>query len=244
MRAAMADVEMTFIEHLTELRTRLIRSVLGVGVFFVLGMVYREWLFAQLKKPLPADIGVQALAPQEGFMASLHLAVYAGLFCGIPIVAYQATMFVLPALKPNERKVILSAIIAGFVLAFLGFAFGYFIILPIIFPALRRFLEVEGLVTNYRLSEYIKFVGTLIIAFGAAFQVPMLVVVLAKLGILPVRVLAKNTPIVILVLAVLSAVLTPSDVYSMLLMLGPLVALYGLGLGVAWVITRGGSGEP
>jgi len=240
----MADVEMTFVEHLTELRTRLIRSLLGVGVFFILGMVYRKWLLAKLMKLLPEDVGLQMLAPHEGFMASLHLAVYAGLFCGIPIVAYQATMFVLPALKPNERKVILSAIIAGFVLAFLGFAFAYDIILPIIFPALRGFLDVEGLETKYRLSEYIKFVGTLIVAFGAAFQVPILVVVLAKLGILPVHVLAKNTPIVILVLAVLSAVLTPADVYSMLLMLGPLVALYGLGLGVAWAVTRGGADEP
>jgi len=237
----MADVEMTFVEHLTELRTRLIRSLMGVGAFFVVGMIYRTWILELIKKPLPEDIKLQILVPHETFMASLRLAVYAAVFCGIPIVAYQATMFVLPALKPNERKVILAAIIVGFVLAFLGFAFAYFVILDMIFPALRSFLEVQGLVTNYRLTEYIKFVGMLIVAFGAAFQVPMLVVVLAKLGVLPVRVLAKNTPIVVLVLAVMSAVLTPSDVYSMLMMLGPLLVLYGLGLGIAVVVTRGSS---
>lgn len=234
----MADVEMTFVEHLAELRTRLIRSLLGLGVFFIAGMIFRNWILEQMMKPLPEDIQLQMLAPHEGFMATLRLAVYAGLFCGIPIIAYQATMFVLPALKAGERKVILTAIFAGFVLAFLGFGFAYFVILDIIFPALRKFLEVQGLVTNYRLTEYIKFVGTLIVAFGAAFQVPMLVVVLAKLGILPVHVLAKNTPIVVLVLAIVSAVLTPSDVYSMLLMLGPLLALYTVGLGVAAAVTR------
>jgi len=237
----MADVEMTFVEHLTELRTRLIRSLMGVGAFFIVGMIYRTWILELIKKPLPEDIKLQILVPHETFMASVRLAVYAALFCGIPIVAYQATMFVLPALKPNERKVILAAIIVGFVLAFLGFAFAYFVILDMIFPALRSFLEVQGLVTNYRLTEYIKFVGMLIVAFGAAFQVPMLVVVLAKLGVLPVRVLAKNTPIVVLVLAVMSAVLTPSDVYSMLMMLGPLLVLYGLGLGAAALITPGSS---
>ncbi len=240
----MPDVEMTFIEHLTELRIRLIRSLVGVGVFFVEGIIFREDILYALRMPLPEDVQLQLLAPHEGFLASLRLATYAGLFFGLPFVTYQATMFVLPAMKPNERKVILSAIASGFVLAFLGFAFAYFVILPIIFPALRQFLAVKGLVTQYRLTEYIKFVGTLIIAFGAAFQVPILVVVFAKLGILPVRVLRKNTPIVILVLAVASAVLTPQDVYSMLLMLGPLLALYGLGLAVAAAVTRGSSDEP
>ena len=237
----MADVEMTFVDHLAELRTRLIRSLLGVGVFFIAGMIFREWILIQLMKPLPEDIQLQMLAPHEGFMATLRLAVYAGIFCGIPVIVYQATMFVLPALKTGERKVIITAIVAGFALAFLGFAFAYFIILDIIFPALRKFLMVQGLVTNYRLTEYIKFVGTLIVAFGAAFQVPMIVIVLAKLGVLPVHVLVKNTPIVVLVLAIVSAVLTPSDVYSMLLMLGPLLALYAVGLGVAAIITRGSS---
>jgi sec-independent protein translocase protein TatC len=239
----MADVEMTFVEHLTELRTRLIRSLLGLGAFFIAGMIFRNWILEQMMRPLPEDIQLQMLAPHEGFMATLRLAVYAGLFCGIPVIAYQATMFVLPALKTGERKVIITAIFVGFVLAFLGFGFAYFVILDIIFPALRKFLEVQGLVTNYRLTEYIKFVGTLIVAFGAAFQVPMLVVVLAKLGVLPVHVLARNTPIVVLVLAIVSAVLTPSDVYSMLLMLGPLLALYTLGLGVAAALTRGSSDD-
>ena len=156
----MADVEMTFVEHLAELRTRLIRSLLGLGVFFIAGMIFRNWILEQMMKPLPEDIQLQMLAPHEGFMATLRLAVYAGLFCGIPIIAYQATMFVLPALKAGERKVILTAIFAGFVLAFLGLGFAYFVILDIIFPALRKFLEVQGLVTNYRLTEYIKFVGT------------------------------------------------------------------------------------
>ena len=232
---------MTFVEHLTELRTRLIRSLMGIGAFFIVGMIYRTWILEQMMKPLGPDARLQSLAAPERFMASFRLAVYAALFLGLPIVVYQATMFVFPALKRHERKVVLSAIIGGFVLAFLGFGFAYFVILPIIFPALENFLQVEGLVTNFRLSEHVKFVGMLIIAFGAAFQVPMLVVVLAKLGILPVRVLAKNTPIVVLVLAIISAVLTPSDVYSMLLMLGPLLGLYALGLGVAALITRGSS---
>ncbi len=219
------------------------RRAARLSRFFVVGMVYRVWILEQMMKPLGPDPRLQSLTPPERFMASFRLAVYAALFLGIPIVVYQATMFVFPALKRNERKVVLSAIVGGFVLAFLGFIFAYFVILPIIFPALENFLQVEGLVTNFRLSEYVKFVGMLIIAFGAAFQVPMLVVVLAKLGILPVHVLAKNTPIVVLVLAVMSAVLTPSDIYSMLLMLGPLLALYALGLGVAAVVTRRSSDD-
>jgi len=234
----MADVEMTFTEHLSELRTRLIRSLMGVGAFFIAGFVLREYILVAIKRPLGADINLYTLVPHEEFLAAVLLSLYAALFFGIPIILYQATMFILPALKTGERKVVLSAIIGGSILAFLGFCFAYFVILPIIFPALDRILQEETVVRNLRLTLYIKFVGMLIVAFGAAFQVPIAVVVLAKLGILPVRVLAKNTSIVVLVLAVLSAVLTPSDVLSMLLMLGPLLALYGIGLGIAAFVTK------
>ncbi len=234
----MADVEMTFIEHLAELRTRLIRSLYGLGAFFVMGFIMRKWLLEQLMKPLPKDIHLQVLVPHEPFMASIRLATYTALFLGLPIILYQATMFVLPALKDVERKVILSSIVFGTVLAFLGFAFAYWVILPVIFPALRSFLPITGLDNNYRLTEFMKFVGTIVLGFGAAFQVPIVVVILAKLGILPVRVLAKNTPIVVLVLAVISALLTPADLPSMLMMFVPLMALYAVGLGVAAIITR------
>lgn len=234
----MADVEMTFIEHLAELRTRLIRALYGIGIFFVIGFIFRNKILDQLMKPLPEGSMLQNLVPHEPFMVSVRLALYTALFLGLPVILYQATMFILPALQTVERKVILMSILCGTILAFLGFVFAYRIILPIIFPALRGFLDLDTIKHEYRLTEYIKFVGTLIMAFGAAFQLPILIVVLAKLGILPVRVLAKNTSIVVLVLAVTSAILTPADILSMMLMFGPLMALYLVGLAVAAILTR------
>jgi len=231
------DVKMTFTEHLAELRTRIIRSLIAVGICAAGGFAYFREIFAFLRGPLGDEVPLQGLTPIEFFMTRLSIAFYVGLFVALPVVIYQALMFVMPALKPRERRVVLGGLLASGFLTVAGLTVGFGIVLPKVFPVLESFAP-EGVVANYQYEKYVNIVFRFMIAFAVGFQFPIIMVSLVHLGVVPVRFFVKNAKYVLVLILVVSALFTPPDVISQILMAVPLFGLYVVSLGVAYLLRK------
>ncbi len=232
----MPDVKMTFTEHLAELRTRIIRSLIAVGVCGVAGFVLSEKIFELMRKPL-GDTSLQGLTPIEFFTTKLSIALHIGVFLGLPVILYQMMMFVMPALKPRERSVMLSGLLASGFLTIAGLSVAFLIVLPKVFPVLQSFAP-PGVVANYQYEKYVNIVFRFLIGFAVGFQFPIVMVSLVHLGVVPVGFFVKNAKYVLVLILVVSAILTPPDVISQVLMAVPLFALYIVSLGVAYIFRK------
>ncbi len=231
------DVKMTFTEHLAELRTRIIRSLIAVGVCAAAGYGFHEKIFAILKRPLPPEVPIQYLSLPEPFMTRLSIAFYVGIFVALPVILYQALMFVMPALRPRERSVVLGGLLASGFLTIAGLTVAYLGVLPVVFPVLQKFAPA-GVEAHLRLESYVNVVFKFLIAFAVGFQFPIIMVSLVHLGVLPVSFFVKNAKYVLVVILIVSAILTPPDVISQILMAIPLFGLYGVSLGVAYLLRK------
>ena len=231
------DVKMTFTEHLAELRTRIIRSAIAVGVCGAAGYGFNNQIFQLLRKPLGTVEKLQYISPFEPFLTRLSIAFYVGVFLALPVILYQALMFVIPALKPRERKVVLGGLLSSSVLTITGLTVAFIGILPIIFPVMRSFAP-EGVEANLRLEYYVNVVFKFLIAFAVGFQFPIVMVSLVHLGIVPVRFFVKNAKYVLVIILIVSALFTPPDPISQIMMAVPLFCLYVLSLGVAYLFRK------
>jgi sec-independent protein translocase protein TatC len=231
------DVKMTFMEHLGELRTRIIRSVIAVGVCGAVGFGFHKKIFDFLVKPLGEGASLQMLTPIESFMTRLSIAFYVGVFLALPVILYQALMFVMPALKPHERRVVLGGLVSSSVLTIAGLSVAYLAILPIVFPVLES-LAPDSVAANYQYEKYVNFVFKFLIAFAVGFQFPIIMVSLVHLGIVPVRFFVKNAKYVLVIILIVSALFTPPDPTTQIMMAVPLFCLYVLSLGVAYVFRK------
>ncbi len=231
------DVKMTFTEHLGELRTRIIRSVIAVGVCGAGGYAFHGQIFRLLKRPLPPDVPIQYLSLPEPFMTRLSIAFYVGVFLALPVILYQAVMFVMPALKPRERSVVLGGLLASSVLTVAGLTVAYLGVLPLVFPVLQRFAP-EGVEAHLRYESYVNVVFKFLIAFAVGFQFPIIMVSLVHLGLVPVRFFVKNAKYVLVIILIVSALFTPPDPISQIMMAVPLFCLYVLSLGVSYLFRK------
>ncbi len=225
----MADQkEMSVVEHLSELRRRLIISVLAVflgsaGCFAFVATI--RTLFT-----LPAgSVQLVYLTPPEVLMTDIKVAFTAGLVVASPVVLYQIWAFVVPGLKPGEKRLILPVVVASLVFFLLGVVFSYFIVLPF---TLRFFLgfETPGLAAMFSYSRYVSFAMVIIFSFGLVFQMPLVILLLGKLGIVTSAGLRRARKFAILAVFIVAAVLTPPDVISQVLMAGPMIVLYELSI--------------
>lgn len=236
----MADVQMTFTEHLEELRTRLIRALLGFFLCAVLGYIFRNQILDVLVLPLRAfkeqGAPLQAINLLDPFLAPVRLAAYTGLVLSFPFIVYQALMFCLPALLPNERRIILSSLVAGVVLLYTGVIFGGTLIVPMIIRFMAQLSPQTILNFSPNITDYIDKVFQILLAFGAAFQLPLVLFALMRLGIVSPATLAKQRGYIIVGLAALAALLTPPDVLSQLMLAGPLWVLFELSLLLARIL--------
>ena len=259
------EARMTFIEHLAELRTRIIRSATAVFVAFVISYAFSNQIFEVLKRPLTplTKAGVikeqnPANAPKEGapqstpdaptpkwtvlnplepFLVKLKLSGYAAFLLASPFVIYQLCAFVFPGLKPNERKLVRILIFgcAGF--ALFGVLVGYFAVFPFVLNYLMTWVppDVEF---QLRMNETIGQIILGLTGFAVAFQFPMVVLSLVYLGVLHPSTLKKYRRLNIVVMAIAAAVLTPPDPISMLMMLTPMVILYEISILLSYVVLR------
>jgi sec-independent protein translocase protein TatC len=225
----LAEGKMTIIEHLEELRSRLIKSVIALVITTLFSFIFTRRVLQILIAPA-GDIKPIFLRPTEMFITYMKVALLSGVAIAMPVLVYQFLCFVLPALMPHEKRY-LTIIIPGATLSFLlGLVFAYFAMLPF---ALRYLLTFGGDLVEAKLaiSEYITFVTTLLFWVGLIFETPLLIFFLAKIGVITPQMLSRNRKFAILAIAVIAAVITPTpDPFNMMVVMVPLIVLYEIGV--------------
>jgi sec-independent protein translocase protein TatC len=222
--------KMPFTEHLAELRRRLIICFIGIGVGFATAYSFKESLFVLLMHPLKG-----ALAPgqkliytglPEAFFVYIEVAFFGGILFAAPLILFEMWMFIAPGLYEHERRFLFPLLFLSILFFAAGVLFGYSIVFPYAFKYLLSF-DSDLVQALPSMREYLSLATTLLIAFGFIFQLPLVVTMLARLGIVTSRFLSKNRKYAFLLSFVVAAIVTPTpDVVNQALMAGPLVILY------------------
>lgn len=229
---------LTLVEHLDELRSRLIVSAIVFAAVLAVCFWQNGLLLDIANKPLPNHQTPITIGVSEPFTTTLTVSAYAAIVLTLPFLLYQAYAFVLPAMKPNEKKVIMPFLLAAPLLFLAGVVFGYFIILPAAAKFLLNFNEGQFNI-QVRAREYYSFFGTTLLATGVLFQAPIGILALTRLGIVTTKQLSENRRYAILVIAVVAMLLPGTDPVTMLLCMVPLVVLFEGSLLVAKMLDRG-----
>lgn len=230
---AMPEAQESFISHLVELRTRLIRAFLAVLVIFVCLFPWAKELYAIVAQPLLAALpqGGQMIATDVVgvFIVPMKVALLVAFLVALPYVLYQVWAFVAPGLYAHEKKLILPLTVVSVLLFFLGMAFAYFVVFPTVFKFMSA-MAPEGVAWMTDIEKYLSFVLTTFIAFGVTFEVPVAVIVLVMMGVVSIAKLKEIRPYVIVGAFIIAAIFTPPDVVSQFLLAVPLCLLYELGI--------------
>lgn len=233
MKSKTANIELTLVDHLSELRHRIIISI--VSIFF--GAVLSYFVIKRIMNLLIIPIGnLVFIAPQEAFITYIKLAIISGVFVALPVILFQVWRFVSVGLEQNERKYIIVYGPFSFILFLAGAAFAYFIILPLGIKFLLGF-ATDSLQPMISLKNYISFAGMLLLAFGVVFEMPLVILFLTKINLVSTEFLRKKRKYVIVFIFILAAVLTPPDIVTQLLMAGPLILLYEISIILARFIS-------
>lgn len=223
----------TFISHLVELRTRLIRALLAIIIVFVCLFPWAKDLYALLANPLLAALpqGGQMIATDVVgvFVVPMKVAFLVAFLIALPYVLYQLWAFVAPGLYAHEKKLVLPLVIASSVLFFIGMSFAYFFVFPVIFKFMAS-IAPEGVAWMTDIEKYLSFALTTFVAFGVTFEVPVVVIVLVRAGLVSIEKLKESRPYVIVGAFIIGAIFTPPDVISQLMLAVPLCLLYELGI--------------
>jgi len=226
--------EETFISHLVELRDRIIRAGISVIVVFV-GLVY--WapdIFRLLARPLmnnlPKDGKMIVTDVTGSFFVPMKVTMLVAFVIALPIVLYQIWAFVAPGLYQHEKKLVGPLVGSSYTLFLCGMAFAYFVVFPTIFRVMAHYNAPLGAEMTTDIDNYLSFVLTMFLAFGVTFEVPIVVVLLVRMNVLTIKKLKEIRPYVIVGAFVISAVVTPPDVFSQLILAIPLIVLYEAGI--------------
>jgi len=219
----------TIIEHLEELRDRLIKSAIAVTVTTLLSFVFAKQFLQLLIAPMGETPPVSS-TPTTNIVVFTKVALISGVALAMPVLVYQLIGFMAPGLTRREKRY-LYLIVPGATLSFVaGIAFAYFVMLPMAIPFLKGFLG-DIVQPNWFIDKYVSFITSLLFWVGLSFETPLLIFFLAKLGIVTPAVLSSNRKYAVLVIAVLSAVITPTpDPFNMVLVMAPLILLYEIGI--------------
>jgi sec-independent protein translocase protein TatC len=225
--------EMTFVEHLVELRDRLLRIVLAVLCFLVVLFPFANDLYAVLAEPLLRHLpeGTSMIATQVAspFLTPFKLTLVLSIFLAMPVVLYQVWSFVAPGLYKHERRLVLPLMVTSSLLFYLGMAFAYFVVFPLMF-AFFQAVAPEGVAIMTDITAYLDFVLKIFFAFGLAFEVPVATILLVWTGFTTPAALTAKRPYIIVGAFVLGMMLTPPDIISQTLLALPMWVLFELGI--------------
>ena len=228
------DGTMSITAHLEELRSRIIKSLLAI----VLGSCISWFFLDPITKFLTAPVGkLYYMQPGEAFFTYLKIDIVAGFLIALPIIFFHVWQFFLPALTKSERAVLGVLVPASVILFFVGLAFSFFLILPLAIKFFMGF-STEDLQTMFSFQNYFDFVITFMLPFGFVFELPLVVIVLAQLGILTSEFLGKYRRIIFFVSFVIGAIITPPDVISQVSLAVPIILLYEAGYRIVKHILR------
>ncbi|VVE31038.1 twin arginine-targeting protein translocase TatC [Pandoraea capi] len=236
--------EETFISHLIELRNRIIRAGTAVIVVFLSLVYWAPDIFRLLARPLtqslPADGKLIVTDITGSFFVPMKVTLMVAFVIALPIVLYQIWAFIAPGLYQHEKKLVMPLVVSSYTLFLIGMAFAYFLVFPTVFHFIAHYNQPLGAEMNTDIDNYLSFVLTMFMAFGVTFEVPVVVVVLARMGVVSIEKLKQIRPYVVVGAFVLAAVVTPPDILSQLLLAVPLCILYELGLIAARLFIKQG----
>lgn len=234
VKKAATAADMDIVEHLRDLRWRLAKALLALVATTLGSFAVAERIIRVMALPVGGLEHLQSIEITENVGVFMRVALLSGFILALPFILYQVVRFVLPALKKKEARGLLLAIPAATLLFLAGVAFSFFIMLPKALPFLTDFL---GVTTTPRLSSYINFVTSLLFWSGVSFEAPLVILILARLGLVTAGALARQWRVAVVVIAVVAAFVTPTvDAVTMGLMMLPLLALYVLSVLLAWAV--------
>lgn len=228
-----AENEQPFISHLIELRDRLLRILMVVLVIFLILFPFSNQIYVMVAEPLmshlPAGTSMIATEVASPFLTPMKLSLVAAIFFSMPFLLYQFWAFIAPGLYKHERKMVLPLVVSSTILFYLGMAFAYFIVFPLVFAFLTG-TAPEGVAVMTDIGRYLDFVLTLFFAFGVAFEIPIATIILVWMGVTTPKQLAQKRPYVIVGTFVIGMLLTPPDVISQTLLAFPMWILFEFGI--------------
>jgi sec-independent protein translocase protein TatC len=240
------DSQESFMSHLIELRMRLVRSMVAVLIVTIALVPFAKEIYGALAAPLlhalPRGATMIATDVTGTFLVPLKVTLMAGILIALPYVLWQAWAFVAPGLYQHEKRLALPVIVSSVIFFAIGMCFAYFVVFPIAFGFFANYTP-PGVQMMTDIDKYVSFVLTMFIAFGVTFEVPVVVIVLVRLGIVSLDKLRSIRPYVIVGAFVVGAIFTPPDVISQMLLAVPLWLLYELGLAVARFVQPVGETE-
>ncbi|MEO8250797.1 MAG: twin-arginine translocase subunit TatC [Burkholderiales bacterium] len=239
----LAGSEQPFVEHLVELRDRLIKAVVAIGVVAGILALYPgpatlyDWLAAPLVAHLPAGATLIATSVISPFLVPLKILLMAAFMIALPVVLYQAWAFIAPGLYSYEKKLMLPLVLSSTLLFFAGVAFSYYFVFGQVFKFIQSFAP-KSITAAPDIEAYLSFVLTMFLSFGLTFEVPIVVVVLARLGVISIEKLKAWRGYFIVIAFVVAAIVTPPDVVSQLALAIPMILLYEVGIWAAQIFIR------
>ncbi|MDC8785860.1 twin-arginine translocase subunit TatC [Roseateles koreensis] len=231
----LAGTEQPFVSHLIELRDRLVRATIAVAIMFGILAIFPgpsalyDLLAAPLVAHLPKGSTMIATNVISPFLVPLKITLMAAFLLALPVVLYQVWAFVAPGLYSHEKRLVLPLVLSSTVLFFVGVAFCYFFVFGQVFKFIQSFAP-KSIMAAPDIEAYLSFVLSMFIAFGAAFEVPVVVVVAARMGLISVAQLREYRGYFVVLAFVIAAVITPPDIVSMLALAVPMCMLYELGV--------------
>jgi sec-independent protein translocase protein TatC len=233
--------EGTLISHLLELRDRLIKALMGVGLIFVPCMMYANDIFSYVSQPLqdklPKGASLIATSVMSPFTTPFKLSFFIAAFIAMPWILYQLWSFVAPGLYRHEKRFAMPLLVSAILLFYVGVLFAYFFVFPVMFSFFTS-TTPKGVSMMTDINSYLDFVLVMFFAFGAAFEVPVAVVLLVITGIVKLEKLRENRGYVLLGIFIFAAMLTPPDAVSQSILAVPMYLLYEGGLLMARILQR------
>lgn len=241
MNSADQDKGIPLVQHLIELRTRLLHIVVFVAIAFFALFNFSNQIYAvvsaPLQKLLPANASMIATDVVSPFLTPMKLSLFVALFASIPYILFQIWSFVAPGLYKHEKRIAIPLLISSVVLFYAGMAFAYFVVLPLIFGYITN-VGLEGVTTMTDISKYLDFVMQMFFAFGFAFEIPVATIILIQARIISARGLIKKRPYVIVGCFVVGMILTPPDVMSQISLAIPMWLLFEVGVYIGLIIEK------
>ncbi|MBX3724916.1 MAG: twin-arginine translocase subunit TatC [Xanthomonadales bacterium] len=245
---ASQDAELSFIEHLAELRNRLLRAVAAVLLVFVVLVPFARQIYAALAQPLlgrlPEGSQLVAIEVAGPFLTPIKMAFFVALLATMPYILYQAWAFVAPALYRHEKRLAVPLLVSSTLLFYLGCAFAFFLVMPVVFTFIAS-MTPDGVAMMTDIGRYLDFVLMLFLAFGLSFEVPVATIIIVATGWMDVERLRRGRPYVIVGAFVIGAIVTPPDVLSQVMLAVPMWLLFELGLvAAARLVARRPADQP
>lgn len=233
--------EMTFIEHLEELRKRILWAVASVAATFAVCWIYAGDLYEIASAPIRMNpaVTLSVSRPQDIFGLNMKVTLVASIFFAAPLILTQAWLFISPGLHRHERRYAIPFVLSASLLFIAGGAFGYFVAFPVALTYLLDWIVASKLTPIIDAVEYFDLFFSIMVALGIVFQIPAVIFVLSRIGLITAGMLVRYFKHAVLGCVIVAAIITPTtDFGNMLVIAGPMIVLYGVGIGVAWLFGR------